>query len=109
MGTVTDIVRPKFAIGELVHHRRFNYRGVIVDVDPCFQATEEWYQAVALSRPPKNKPWYHVLVHEAIHSTYVAERNLEPDKNTDPITHPMLSHIFCRLEHGRYIRTDPTN
>jgi heat shock protein HspQ len=109
MGTVTDIVRPKFAIGELVHHRRFKYRGVIVDVDPRFQATEEWYQAVALSRPPKNKPWYHVLVDDAIHSTYVAERNLEPDKNTDPITHPMLWRIFSRLEGGRYIRTDPTH
>ena len=109
MGTVTDIVNPKFSIGELVHHRRFNYRGVIVDVDPRFQATEEWYEMVALSRPPKNKPWYHVLVDEALHSTYVAERNLESDKNTDPITHPMLSHIFSRLEDGRYIRTNPTN
>ncbi len=109
MGTVTDIVRPKFSIGELVHHRRFNYRGVIVDVDPRFQSPEEWYEAVALSRPPKNKPWYHVLVDDANHATYVAERNLEPDRNTDPITHPMLWHIFSRLEDGRYIRTDPSN
>jgi heat shock protein HspQ len=53
MGTVTEIVRPNFSIGELVHHRRFNYRGVVVDVDPRFQGTEEWYEAVALSRPPK--------------------------------------------------------
>jgi heat shock protein HspQ len=50
-----------------------------------------------------------VLVDDATHSTYVAERNLEPDKNTDPITHPMLGYIFSRLEDGRYIRTDPTN
>ena len=109
MGTVTDIVSPKFAIGELVHHRRFNYRGVIVDVDPRFQATREWYEAVALSRPPKNKPWYHVLVNDATHSTYVAESNLEPDKNTGPIRHPLLSHFFSRLDGGRYIRNDPTN
>ncbi len=107
MGTVTDIVCPKFAIGELVQHRLFDYRGVIVDVDPRFQGKEEWYDAVALSHPPKNKPWYHVLVDEAAHSTYVAERNLESDKNTDPISHPMLSHIFSRLENGRYIRRDP--
>ena len=66
MGNVTDIVRPMFGIGEVVHHRRLGYRGVIVDVDPHFQAAEEWYETVALSRPPKNKPWYHVLVDEAV-------------------------------------------
>jgi heat shock protein HspQ len=109
MGTVTDIVSPKFGIGALVRHRRFNYRGIIVDVDPRFQATQEWYETVALSRPPKNKPWYHVLVDDATHSTYVAERNLQADENTDPITHPMLSLLFFRGEDGRYIRNDPTH
>ena len=109
MGTVTEIVRPKFDIGELVHHRRFNYRGVVVDVDPRFQATEEWYEMVALSRPPKNKPWYHVLVHNAAHSTYVAERNLEANEDKSPILHPGLSHFFSRLENGRYISLVPGN
>ena len=80
MGTVTKIARAKFAVGDLVYHRLFDYRGVVVDVDPTFESTEEWYEAVAKSRPPKDKPWYHVLVHEAMHSTYVAERNLEPDE-----------------------------
>ena len=109
MGTVTEIVRPNFSIGELVHHRRFNYRGVVVDVDPRFQGTEEWYEVVALSRPPKNKPWYHVLVHGAVHSTYVAERNLEADRDTNPIEHPAVSHFFSRLENGRYIPIAPSN
>ena len=104
MGTVTDIVRPQFAIGEVVHHRRFNYRGVIVDVDPRFQATQEWYDAVALSRPPKNKPWYHVLVHESTHSTYVSEQNMEPDDSLKPILHSMIRRFFSKFENGRYIR-----
>ena len=56
MGTVTNITKVKFSVGELVHHRLFDYRGVIVDVDQDFQATDEWYDAVAKSRPPKNKP-----------------------------------------------------
>ena len=56
------IATPRFAIGELIHHRRFDYRGVIVDVDPEFQGTEEWYEQMAVSRPPKDAPWYHVLV-----------------------------------------------
>ena len=109
MGTVTGIVSPKFSIGELVHHRRFNYRGVIVDVDPRFQATPEWYEAVALSRPPKNKPWYHVLVHGSDHSTYVAELNLEPDDILEPINHPMVEHFFTGFDHGRYVRVDRDN
>ena len=103
MGTATDITRASFAIGDLVHHRIFDYRGVIVDVDPDFQSSEEWYEAVAKSRPPKDKPWYHVLVHQAVHSTYVAERNLEPDRSASPIMHPMLDDFFSRLEDGRYI------
>jgi heat shock protein HspQ len=99
----------RFAVGELVHHRLFDYRGVIVDVDPSFGASDEWYEAVARSRPPKDKPWYHVLVHEADHSTYVAERNLEPDTSGEPIVHPMLGRFFARLEDGRYVREGRAN
>jgi heat shock protein HspQ len=109
MGTVTDITRAQFAIGDLVHHRLFAYRGVIVDVDPNFQSTEEWYEVVARSRPPKDRPWYHVLVHESMRSTYVAERNLELDENGNPIKHPMLEHFFSRFENGRYISGDRAN
>jgi heat shock protein HspQ len=103
MGTVTKITNTRFAVGDLIHHRLFDYRGVIVDVDPIFQATEEWYEVVARSRPPKDKPWYHVLVHRASHSTYVAECNLELDESSDPISHPMVEHLFARFENGRYI------
>jgi heat shock protein HspQ len=109
MGTVTSIVRAKFAIGQLVHHRLFNYRGVIVDVHPRFQGTPEWYDAVARSRPPKDKPWYQVLVHQAEHSTYVAERNLESDDLGDPIDHPMVEHFFAGFEAGRYLSGDRAN
>ena len=103
MGTVTKITSTRFSVGDLIHHRLFDYRGVIVDVDPTFQATEEWYEAVARSRPPKDKPWYHILVHDAAHTTYVAERNLEPDVSTDPIAHPMVEQFFSRFENGKYI------
>ncbi len=109
MGTVTNITRVKFSVGEVVHHRLFAYRGVIVDVDRNFQATEEWYETVAKSRPPKNKPWYHVLVHENVHATYVAEQNLEPDKNEDPIDHPMLEYYFSKFENGKYMRVERVN
>ena len=109
MGTVTNITKAKFSVGELVHHRLFDYRGVIVDVDRNFQSTEEWYEQVAKSRPPKDKPWYHVLVDEAMHSTYVAERNLELNESASPIKHPMLERFFSRFENGRYISDDRAN
>lgn len=95
--------RAKFSVGELIQHRLFGYRGVIVDVDATFQATDEWYETVARSRPPKDRPWYHVLVHGALHTTYVAERNLEPDEVAAPIEHPLLDTFFARFENGRYV------
>jgi len=104
-----DRVRIKFAIGQLVHHKLFDYRGVIVDVDPEFQGSDEWYEFVAKSRPPKNAPWYHVLVHENEHVTYVAERNLERDTSRDRIVHPLVSHYFDAFDDGAYTSKSKMN
>lgn len=82
-----------FSIGQLVHHLRFDYRGVILDVDADFQGTEEWYEKVALSRPPKDRPWYQVLVDGGA-LTYVAERHLEADTSCKPVSHPALEIFF---------------
>ena len=57
---------------------------------------------MATSRPPKDKPWYHVLVHDAQHMTYVAERNLEPDLSGEPIRHPLIDQFFSGFENGLY-------
>lgn len=92
-----------FSVGQLVHHTLFDYRGVIVDVDPHFLGTEDWYRNVAASRPPKDNPWYHVLVDGFAHRTYVAERNLEPDTEGGPIKHEELGEFFGDLEDGRYV------
>ena len=103
------ITTAKHSIGDLVHHKLFGYRGVIVDIDPCFQLTDEWYDAVARSRPPKNEPWYHVLVHQSSHSTYVAEQNLDADSSTEKIDHPMVELFFYELRDGRYISNEKVN
>ena len=76
---------------------------MIVDVDPVFCGTEEWYGVMATSRPPKDRPWYHVLVHDAAHRTYVAERNLEPDLSGEPIRHPELAQFFDGFADGLYL------
>ena len=109
MGTETNIINAKFSVGDLIHHRLFGYRGVIVDVDLNFQLADDWYEQMAKSRPPKDKPWYSVLVHGSSHSTYVAEQNLQPDDIIEPISHPKLKQFFSRLENGRYIRIRPIN
>jgi heat shock protein HspQ len=99
----------KFGIGDVVHHQRFEYRGVIVDVDATYQGTEEWYHEVARSKPPRDRPWYHVLVHEADHTTYVAERHLEADESRAPIEHPLLGDFFDAFEDGHYSRNQRLN
>ncbi len=98
-----DSRQARFAIGQLVHHVLFDYRGVVYDVDPAFAGSEDWYQQVARSRPPKDRPWYRVLVHGHSHATYVAERNLEGDPTGQPISHPATWHLFERLENGMYV------
>lgn len=96
--------KPKFFVGQIVNHSRFDYRGVVVDVDASFQGTESWYDQVARSRPPKDQPWYRVLVDGAEHETYVAERHLEVAPDTTPVTHPALTKLFHRFEDGAYHR-----
>ncbi len=71
--------KAKYCIGQLIQHKLFDYRGIILGVDLEFKSTDEWYEAMAKRRPPKNEPWYHVLVHQKGHQTYVAEQNLQPD------------------------------
>jgi len=94
----------KFTVGQLIQHLRFEYRGVVYDVDATFQGSEEWYQLMARSSPPKDRPWYHVLVHNSDHMTYVSERNLEVDSSTDPIEHPLIDEFFTSFSAGRYSR-----
>lgn len=93
----------KFSVGQLVHHRLFEYRGVVIDVDPHFLGTEDWYKNVAKSRPPKDSPWYHVLVDGAQQQTYVAERNLEPDLEGGPVRHMDINAHFTDLGENGYI------
>lgn len=92
----------QFSIGQCIQHRLFDYRGVIVDVDPEFLGPEDWYEQVAKSRPPRNEPWYHVLVHDAGNETYVAERNLREDDSDEPVNHPLLNEYFTGFDQGIY-------
>ena len=99
----------KFHPGQVIHHKLFDYRGVVVGVDQTFQLTEEWYEEVAKSRPPKDSPWYHVLVNGAPQTTYVAEQNLEIGPSGQPIEHPLLRRYFDKFSDGFYSNSREEN
>ena len=92
----------RFFVGQIVHHIKFDYRGVVFDVDATFGGTDRWYDEVARSRPPKDRPWYHVLVDGAGHTTYVAEQHLEADTAGTPIVHPLVTELCGEFRDGRY-------
>lgn len=95
--------KARFTPGELIKHRLFDYRGVVVDVGPVFNLSEEWCEQMARSRPPKEAPWYRVLPDGAMNETYVAERNLEADEQNKPIAHPGVDQFFDGFENGRHL------
>ena len=94
--------RIEFQRGELVRHKLYNYRGVIVTYDMQCQAGDKWYWSNK-TQPPRNQPWYHVLVDQSGGlSTYVAQSNLKLDTCNDPIDHPRLNNYFSEFKNGVY-------
>lgn len=92
-----------FGIGQVVHHLLFDYRGVIFDVDADFQGSEEWYEKnTKTGAPPKDEPWYHVLIDDDGRVAYVAQRNIEADFSREPVEHPLLANFFTTYEDGHY-------
>jgi len=103
--TVPDVRLAKFAIGDVVKHRVFAFRGVIFDVDPTFANTEEWWLSIPEHiRPRKDQPFYHLLAENEENSyvAYVSEQNLLPDETGEPIGHPQAPLIFESFDHGHY-------
>ena len=90
----------RFVTGQLIHHRRYSYRGVIVSADDRCLADDTWYERNQ-TQPDRHQPWYHVLV-DGGRETYVAEENLEPDPLSEPIEHPLVGRLFPTFYQGRY-------
>ena len=95
----------RFAIGDVVRHRMFDFRGVIFDVDPVFTNSEEWYQAIPEDiRPRKDQPFYHLLAEngETSYTAYVSQGNLVADESEEPVDHPSIPGLFEPFDKGRY-------
>lgn len=96
---------PQFVIGQLVQHKRYGYRGVVVDFDMSCEANEAWYQKNQ-TQPNRDQPWYHVLVNETASATYAAQSSLIEDDTKQPIEHPLLEMFFDQFTVDRYLRND---
>ena len=94
---------PNFSPGDLVQHRRYGYRGVVVDYDLEFQGKESWYRSNR-TQPDKNQPWYNVLVDETDKVTYAAQTSLEADHDGEQVLHPLVPVFFSGFERGCYWR-----
>jgi heat shock protein HspQ len=71
----------KFSVGQVVRHRVYPFRGIIFDIDPIFNNTEEWWKSIP---------------------AYVSEQNLLPDASGTPLRHPQVGELFALEEDGNY-------
>ena len=95
----------EFRPGQLVRHKRYAYRGVVVDLDLFCKAPDSWYMKNQ-TQPSRNQPWYHVLVDGSSSTTYAAQTSLEEDDSATPITHPLVDVFFTEFNGQSYVRND---
>ena len=92
-----NITNTQFTIGQVVRHRLYPFRGVIVDVDAEFDNTDEWWESIPEeARPRKDQPFYHLLAEneDTSYVAYVSEQNLLIDESGQPVNHPEIAEVF---------------
>ena len=92
-----NVIKPSYMLGQIVKHRFLGFWGVIFDIDPEFNNTEEWYQSIPKDiRPNKNQPFYHLFAEkdEICYTAYVSQQNLLPDHSKQPVMHPEVKENF---------------
>jgi heat shock protein HspQ len=108
IAAMSDMRQAKFGIGQVVRHRVYPFRGVIFDIDPEFNNTEEWWLSIPEElRPRKDQPFYHLLAEnaETEYIAYVSEQNLLIDDSGKPLRHPQVAELFVEDAPGRYRAT----
>ena len=96
---------PGLVSGKLGKHRRYGYRGVVVEFDTHCRAPQSWYQSNK-TRLEKMQPWYHVLVHGGNQTTYAAQTSLEADDSDQPVEHPLVEVFFAEFTGQAYVRNE---
>ncbi|XP_064628379.1 uncharacterized protein LOC135487980 [Lineus longissimus] len=98
----------KFRVGQVIRHKRWGYRGIIIGWDETAKAPESWLQQ---NHPPGKGHWrqhpnYSVLVDTRDRmqpqTTYVAEENMDVVSDTKVI-HPEIDDYFENYDGAQYI------
>lgn len=107
MNNVVEI-NPKFDIGQIVKpFNNFPLRGVVYDVDPCFNNDRLIDKSV-----PKDisvdQPYYYIIWEEnnilrSPHTLeYVAEDRLAIDNSGDKVKNTLIKDLFGKFKSGKY-------
>ena len=100
----------KFALGQVVKHRKHPFRGVIFDVDPTFNNSDEWLESIPEDmRPHRDQPFYHLFAENdtSYYVAYVSEQNLLFDDSNETVDHPEVQELFGNLSNGKYAISGP--
>ncbi len=97
--------KARFAIGDVLRHKVYDFRGVVFDIDPVFANSEEWWESIPQEvRPEREQPYYHLLAEngESSYIAYVSQQNLAIDGESGPVEHPSVDELFEDFAEGRY-------
>ncbi|RKY22149.1 MAG: heat shock protein HspQ [Planctomycetota bacterium] len=89
-------VGPRFDVGQVVRHRRFGYRALIVACD----------LSAGPSADAREEPWYHLLVHGSDGVTAARQGSLEANDSGEGVRHPLVPRYFGGFRKGLYMRND---
>lgn len=98
----------KYRIGQVVKHRKWGYRGVIVGWDPLAKAPPSWIK----ENHDKNEHWstqpnYAILVDIRDRTipqlAYVPEENIQLAPSSVRITHPGMEDYFEEFDGAQYL------
>lgn len=96
----------KYRVGQVIRHKKYGYRGVIVGWDKECRAPQHWIDINHKAHPEyKHQPSYSVLVDSRdrldVQTTYVAQDNIEVIGNAK-IQHPQVDEYFDFYDGAQY-------
>lgn len=96
----------KYRVGQVIKHKKYGYRGVIVGWDEKCKAPRSWIHTMHGNNPAIEKtPHYSVLVDKRdrkdIQTTYVAQENIDIVTNIE-VQHPSIWDYFDFYDGAQY-------
>ncbi|EGD78772.1 hemimethylated DNA binding domain-containing protein [Salpingoeca rosetta] len=106
----------KFRVGQVIRHKRYGYRGIIIGWDTFAKAPDGWFEKMGVNKEHRSDPFYSVLVDTRDRgprpqTTYVWQGNIDvdvTDSDKASISHPEKGRYFHVYErrYGAYVPRD---